>query len=71
MSAVQYKLTLRPDGRGVLCDPPGPCRCGHVAALFVFRGGDSGCASCMPEETTQLEQQVTAELGAEQLLSAA
>lgn len=44
-----YTFTLRPDGKGLLCDPPGPCRCGRAAAIFVVRGGETGCVDCLPE----------------------
>lgn len=49
VSVPVYELTLRPDGRGLTCDPPGPCRCGHSAWLFFVRGAEIGCTHCMPD----------------------
>lgn len=46
-----YKLTLSANGKTLMCDPPGPCRCGHAVAIFSIRGAEIGCAHCLPDTT--------------------
>ncbi len=47
------RIIVSPDGLRVLVDPPQPCGCGRVAALFVAANGVTSCVGC---PTTKQEQ---------------
>lgn len=50
MSPAPSTIIISSNGVAIMANPPRACGCGHVVALFLNRGGRTGCAHCMPAD---------------------